>query len=462
MQVSDPSPDTQNSPSSQTDSDLSTFIKGFDKLNPPDPQLIDACVHCGFCLSTCPSYRVIGKETDSPRGRIYLMDGINEGDISLSPAIAQHFDTCLGCLACVTTCPSGVQYDQLIEATRAQVERNHPRSLPEKLLRQFIFSTFPYPQRLRILLAPLLVYQKLGLQKLLRSTGWFAKFLPQQIAAMESVLPNLKAESFQDTLPELVPAQGTKRYRVGMLLGCVQRVFLPEVNNATVRVLTANGCEVVIPKSQGCCGALSHHQGQEDQTLDLARQTIDSFADLDLDAILINASGCGHTLKEYGHILKDDPKYAVKAQEFALKVKDVQEFLDHVGLTTPLLPLRDRQDQPLAIAYQDACHMLHGQKISLEPRRLLRQIPNVELRESMDAALCCGSAGIYNILQSEVGHELGEQKVTNLTDTGAQVIASANVGCITQIRKHLQLQNKQVLLMHPMELLDYAIRGKKI
>ncbi len=462
MQVSDQSPDTQNSFSSEPNQDLSAFIKGFDSLNPPDPQLIDACVHCGFCLSTCPSYRVIGKETDSPRGRIYLMDGINEGDIPLSPAIAQHFDTCLGCLACVTTCPSGVQYDQLIEATRAQVQRNHPRSLPEQLLRQFIFSTFPYPQRLRVLLAPLLVYQKLGLQKLLRSTGWLAKFLPQQVAAMESVLPNLKPESFQDNLPELIPAQGTKRYRVGMLLGCVQRVFLPEVNNATVRVLTANGCEVVIPKSQGCCGALSHHQGQEAQTLDLARQTIDSFADLELDAILINASGCGHTLKEYGHILKDDPKYASKAQEFALKVKDVQEFLDHVGLTTPLSPLRDRQDQPLAIAYQDACHMLHGQKISLEPRRLLRQIPNVELRESVDAALCCGSAGIYNILQPEVGHELGDQKVTNLTDTGAQVIASANVGCITQIRKHLQLQNKQVLLMHPMELLDYAIQGKKI
>jgi glycolate oxidase iron-sulfur subunit len=244
-----------------------------------------------------------------------------------------------------------------------------------------------------------------------------------------------------------------------MLLGCVQRVFLPEVNNATMRVLTANGCEVVVPKLQGCCGALSHHQGQETQAMELARQTIDIFSNLNLDAVLINASGCGHTLKEYGHILKDDPIYADKAKEFSLKVKDVQEFLDNVGLTAILSPL---QDQPLAIAYQDACHMLHGQKISLEPRRLLRQIPNVQLRESVDAALCCGSAGIYNILQPEVGHELGEMQVTNLTDTGAQVIASANVGCITQIRKHLDLQNKNVLLMHPMELLDYSIRGQKI
>ncbi|MBD2176220.1 4Fe-4S dicluster domain-containing protein [Pseudanabaena sp. FACHB-1998] len=435
------------------------IVPSFDAKNPPKPELIDACVHCGFCLSTCPSYRIIGKETDSPRGRIYLMDGINEGEIPLSPAIAQHFDTCLGCLACVTTCPSGVQYDQLIEATRAQVERNHPRSLPEQLLRKFIFATFPYPNRLRVLLAPLLVYQKLGFQKLLRSTGWLEKFLPEQITAMESVLPELTPAAFKDNLPEVIPAKGEKRYRVGMILGCVQRVFLPEVNNATVRVLTANGCEIVIPKSQGCCGALTHHQGQEAQTLELAKQTIDTFANLNLDAVLINASGCGHTLKEYGHILKDDPKYAEKAKAFSSKVKDVQEFLDNVGLTAKLSPL---QDQPLAIAYQDACHMLHGQKISLEPRRLLRQIPNVQLRESVDAALCCGSAGIYNILQPEVGNELGEMKVNNLTDTGAEVIASANVGCITQIRKHLKLQNKNVLLMHPMELLDYSIRGKKL
>jgi glycolate oxidase iron-sulfur subunit len=309
------------------------------------------------------------------------------------------------------------------------------------------------------MLAPLLIYQKLGIQKVLRSLGWLEKFLPKQIAAMESVLPKLSPEAFQDSFPEVIPAQGKKRYRVGMILGCVQRVFLPEVNSATVRVLTANGCEVVIPKIQGCCGALTHHQGQEAQTVTLAKQTIDAFADLQLDAVLINASGCGHTLKEYGHILQNDPVYADKAQVFSKSVKDVQEFLDQVGLTAKLSPL---QEQPLEIAYQDACHMLHGQKISLEPRRLLRQIPNVQLRESVDAALCCGSAGIYNILQPEVGHELGDLKVSNLTATGASVIASANVGCITQIRKHLHLQNKNTLLMHPMQLLDYSIQGKTL
>jgi glycolate oxidase iron-sulfur subunit len=432
---------------------------GFDKQNPPDPKLIDACVHCGFCLSTCPSYRVMGKETDSPRGRIYLMDAINEGRIPLSDASSQHFDTCLGCLACVTTCPSGVQYDKLIAATRPQIERNHNRSLPEKLLRQLIFAIFPYPQRLRILLAPLSIYQKLGLQKLIRATGLLDRLLPPQIAAMESVLPEISAQAFQDNLPQLVAAQGEKRYRVGMILGCVQRLFLPQVNEATVRVLTANGCEVVIPKAQGCCAALTHHQGQELQTQELARQMIDTFAYANVDAVIINASGCGHTLKEYGHILQDDPKYAEKAKVFASKVKDVQEFLDEVGLTAKLSPL---QDQPLTVVYQDACHMLHGQKISLEPRRLLKQIPGIQLREPIDAALCCGSAGVYNILQPEVGDELGRQKVQNLVNTKASLIASANVGCTVQIRKHLQLQEQQVPIMHPMELLDYSIRGIKI
>lgn len=430
-------------------------LPSFDAHHPPDPQLIDACVHCGFCLSTCPSYRVIGKEMDSPRGRIYLMDGVNEGQIPLSPATVQHFDTCLGCLACVTTCPSGVRYDKLIEATRSQVERNHARSWPEKLLRQLIFTTFPYPNRMRWLLRPLGIYQKSGLQKWVRSLGFLKQRLPQ-LAAMESMLPNISRQAFQDPLPALVPAQGERRYRVGLLLGCVQRLFNPEVNDATVRVLTANGCEVVIPQSQGCCGALTHHQGQEEQTKSLVRQLIDSFADQPLDAVIVNASGCGHTLKEYGNILADDSLYRDKAKEFASKVKDVQEFLADVGLTAKLSPL---QAEPLTIVYQDACHMLHGQKISVQPRKLLRQIPGVQLREPLDAALCCGSAGVYNILQPEVAEELGRQKVENLTNTGAAVIASANIGCFVQISKHLQLQGKSVPVLHPMQLLDYSIRG---
>lgn len=430
-------------------------LKGFDAKNPPPQELIDTCVHCGFCLSTCPSYRVIGKEMDSPRGRIYLMDAINKGEAALTKATTQHFDSCLGCLACVTTCPSGVQYDQLIAATRPQVERNQARSLPEVIIRQLIFNLFPYPNRLRPLLVPLWFYQKFGLQKLVRQTGLLRQIFPR-LAAMESILPQITSASFPDNLPDLIPAQGEKRYRVGVILGCVQRLFFSSVNEATVRVLTANGCEVVIPKTQGCCAALPAHQGQENQAQALARQMIDSFAGTGVDAVIINAAGCGHTLKEYGHILADDPEYREKAQEFAAQVKDVQEFLIEVGLTAKLSPLTEGE---LKIVYQDACHLLHGQKISLQPRQLLEKIPGVVLKEPVDAALCCGSAGVYNMLQPEVAEELGRQKVDNLLNTGAELIASPNPGCSLQIQKHLALKGKEIALMHPMELLDYSIRG---
>lgn len=433
-------------------------LQGFDPQNPPNPKLIDSCVHCGFCLSTCPSYRVIGKEMDSPRGRIYLMDAINEGEAPLTEGTVEHFDSCLGCLACVTTCPSGVQYDKLIAATRPQIERNYSRDLPDTLYRKLIFNLFPYPQRLRVLLAPLLVYQKLGFPKFFRATGLLKKISPR-LGAMESLLPNVTAKSFVDTLPEIIPAKGEKRYRVGVILGCVQRLFFSKVNEATVRVLTANGCEVVIPKSQGCCAALPEHQGQREQAQTLARQMIDTFAESGVDFIIINAAGCGHTLKEYGHILADDPNYREKAKAFADKVKDAQEFLAQVGLTAPLSPITDNE---LTMVYQDACHLLHGQKISIQPRQLLKQIPGVKLREPIDAALCCGSAGVYNMLQPEVAEELGQQKVTNLLNTGARLIASANPGCSLQINKHLQIQGKEIPLMHPIELLDYAIRGVKI
>jgi glycolate oxidase iron-sulfur subunit len=430
----------------------------FDTHHPPDPKLIDTCVHCGFCLSTCPSYRVIGKETDSPRGRIYLMDAINTGEATLSTATVQHFDSCLGCLACVTTCPSGVQYDKLIESTRPQIERNYPRSLGDRLFRQLIFSLFPYPERLRWLLVPLMFYQKLGLPQLIRATGLLKQFSPR-LAAMETLLPQVTAKSFQDNLPTVVPAQGEKRYRVGMILGCVQRLFFSDVNEATARVLSANGCEVVIPKGQGCCAALPHHQGQEAQAQALARQMIDSFEQANVDFIIINAAGCGHTLKEYDRILQDDSLYRDRAAAFSRKVRDVQEFLATIGLTAPLSPL---QAEPLTIVYQDACHLLHGQKISFQPRQLLRQIPGVSLREPIDAALCCGSAGVYNMLQPDVAEELGQQKVTNLLNAGASLIASSNPGCSLQILKHLQLQGKSLPVVHPIRLLDYAIRGVKL
>ncbi len=454
MQTADPSTSTsaQSSPANVT------LASGFDPQHPPQQNLIDACVHCGFCLTTCPSYRVLGKEMDSPRGRIYLMNAINQGEAPLSPAAVQHFDSCLGCLACTTACPSGVQYDRLIAAVRPQVARNHPRSLPERLFRGVIFQLFPYPDRLRLLLAPLGLYQMLGMSKLVKATGLLQRLSPH-LAAMESLLPPVTPQAFQDNLPEVIPAQGTRRFRVGMILGCVQRVFFSNVNEATARVLAANGCEIVIPRSQGCCSALPAHQGEEAQSQALARQMIDAFAATDVDYIIINAAGCGHTLKEYGHILQDDAAYRDRAHAFSSKVRDVQEFLSEVGLTTPLHPLTE---EPLPVVYQDACHLLHGQKISIQPRQLLKQIPQVQIREPLDAALCCGSAGIYNMLQPQVAEELGQMKARNLVNTGAKLIASPNPGCALQIQKHLAAQGHALPLFHPMELLDLAIRGEKL
>lgn len=429
----------------------------FDAQHPPDPQLIDTCVHCGFCLATCPSYRVIGKETDSPRGRIYLMDAINEGQASLTTATVGHFDSCLGCLACVSTCPSGVQYDQLIAATRPQVERNYDRPLADRWLRHLIFQLFPYPERLRWFLPFFQIYQRSGLQNWVQKSRLLNRVSPQ-LAAMDSLLPRLTGPV---PVPPtgVIPAQGERRHRVGMILGCVQRLFFDPVNAATVRVLTANGCEVVIPAGQGCCAALPYHQGAEAQAQALARQMIDCFADADLDAVIINAAGCGHTLKEYGHLLQDDPVYRDRAIAFAQQVRDVQEFLAEVGLTVPLQPLRE---QPLTVVYQDACHLLHGQRISVQPRQLLRQIPNLVLREPVDAALCCGSAGVYNMLQPEVAATLGQEKVKNLLATQPDLIASANPGCALQLQKHLREQGQTVPVWHPIELLDRAIRGEHL
>ncbi|WP_448533196.1 (Fe-S)-binding protein [Parathermosynechococcus lividus] len=433
-------------------------VAGFDRQSPPDPTLIDACVHCGFCLATCPSYRILGTETDSPRGRIYLMDAINNGEAPLA-AVANHFDTCLGCLACVTKCPSGVQYDKLISATRAQVQRNYPRAPVARLFRQFIFQTLPYPNRLRPLLLPLWLYQRLGLAALERRVGGLTRLLPKPLAAMYAMLPPLSAASFRDTYPTVIPAQGKRRGRVGVILGCVQRLFLPEVNDATIAVLSANGFDVVVPPQQGCCGALPHHQGEEAQAQALARRMIDCFAAAAVDNVLINASGCGHTLKEYHHLLAQDPDYGDRARHFVAKVDDVQVFLATKGLVTPLHPLSDR---PLTLVYQDACHMIHGQKIRLEPRQLLRQIPQVQLREPVDAALCCGSAGVYNIFQPEVAAELGRQKVRNLLNTRPDVIVSANVGCSVQLKRHLQDQGSRVRVYHPMQLLERSIRGQPL
>jgi glycolate oxidase iron-sulfur subunit len=291
-----------------------------------------------------------------------------------------------------------------------------------------------------------------------QKTGLLPKISPN-LAAMESLLPPVTAESFRDTLPEVIPAVGETRYRVGMVLGCVQRVFFSDVNAATARVLSANGCEVVIPRAQGCCAALPAHQGESAQAETLARQMIDTFEAAQVDYVVINAAGCGHTLKEYGHILQDDPAYRDRAQAFSAQVRDINEFLAEIGLIAPLHPLTEGE---LPIVFQDACHLIHGQKISLQPRQLLRQIPGVTLREPVDAALCCGSAGVYNMLQPQVAEELGQMKAKNLVNTGAQLIASPNPGCSLQILKHLAQQGHTMPLVHPIELLDASIQQRSL
>ncbi len=426
---------------------------GFDTHDPPAQAVINTCVHCGFCLTTCPSYRVLGTEMDSPRGRIYQMNAIHQGESTLNAVTVSHFDTCLGCLACVTACPSGVRYDELIRATRAQIQRNYPRPWPERLLRQMVFQLFPYPERLRWLAPWLWLYQQMGLARWL--PGLLGRMAPP-LGAMATLLPPLTfSQLLPQPWPEVLPAQGTRRFRVGVILGCVQRLFNPAVNRATVRVLQAVGCEVVIPPQQGCCAALPQHQGETAQAQTLARWMIDCFRHYDLNAILINASGCGHTLKEYGHLLADDREYRELAQAFSRRVYDLQEFLAQIDLGVPLYPLAD---EPLVVVYQDACHMMHGQQIRWQPRQLLRQIPGVELREPLDAALCCGSAGVYNLLQPEIAQELGRQKVRHLLNTGAQVIASANIGCTVQIQHYLREQGASVPVYHPVQLLDWAMR----
>ncbi len=445
-----------------------TGIKsGFDGQHPPDKGAIDACVHCGFCLSTCPSYRVLGTEMDSPRGRIYLMDAIAQGEAQLDETTASHFDSCLGCLACTSTCPSGVGYDRLLADMRPQLERNVPRGWGDRLIRGLIFNLFPYPKRLQALLPGLWLYQKSGVQALLRQTGWLDKISPQ-LAAMESVLPAVSAEMLRVQTPRRIAATGKRRYRVGMVLGCVQRSVLPEVNGATMRVLSALGCEVVIPQEQGCCGALPAHQGQEGQAQAIAKQMIQAFdrvqGDEPLDAIVINAAGCGHTLKEYGEILRDNPDWCDRGAAFSAQVQDIHEFLMTLAadrnLAGELQPITE-SGESLTVVYQDACHLLHGQKISSPPRELLGQIPGVEVREPVDAALCCGSAGVFNLLQPEIAEDLGEQKVGNLLATEAQVIASPNPGCTLQIQKHLP-EDAQVPVYHPIQLLDHALRGEAI
>jgi glycolate oxidase iron-sulfur subunit len=424
----------------------------FDAHHPPETQLIDDCVHCGFCLPACPTYVLWGEEMDSPRGRIYMIKKAASGEAQVDDRFRQHMDNCLGCMACMTACPSGVQYDKLIEPTRAQIERHVKRSWSESVLRRIIFATFPHPGRLRMLALPLLMYQKSGLRRLVRASG-IEKLLPKRLAAMEALLPEVSTRAFS-RLPARIAAKGSARRRVGMLTGCVQRVFFSHVNAATVRVLAAEGCEVIIPREQPCCGALMLHSGLEKEAAALARKMIAAFEAEEIDTILINSAGCGSTMKEYGYLLRDDPAWAKRAEAFSARCKDVSEFLCELEPRAPRHALNTR------IAYHDACHLQHAQGVREQPRRLLASIPQLELAEIPEASLCCGSAGVYNLLQPETAAELGSRKVDNLLTTEANAVVSANPGCLLQIMNGLRQRGlKAMPSFHIVELIDASIRG---
>jgi glycolate oxidase iron-sulfur subunit len=414
-------------------------VAAFDSHRPPEQAVIDCCVHCGFCLDTCPTYVLWAAEADSPRGRIVLAgQGLQEGSV-LSEQMVTHFDRCLGCMACVTACPSGVQYDQLIERVRPQVERHHRRPARERAFRRLLFETLPHPRRLRVL-APLL-----GAARAAR-----ADRLPGLPGRMVRLAPRTPPRAVRrQALPAHTPAQGAARGRVALLLGCVQRVFYPEVHRATIDVLSAEGFEVLAPELPSCCGALELHSGREEAAVARARATIRAFDRLEVDHILTSAAGCGSAMKDYGHLLNTD-----EARAFSGRVKDVLELLGSVETQGP------RGSVPLRVAYHDPCHLAHAQGIRTEPRALLRTIPDLELLEvAVEREICCGSAGLYNLLQPEAAADLGRRKAGHVLETGAEAIAAANPGCSAQLEAHLKSLGRPLPIYHPIELVWRSVRA---
>ena len=493
-----------------------------------DQELIKTCIHCGFCLPTCPTYLVWGEEMDSPRGRIVLMRQANEttGDVG---QITTHIDRCLGCMACVTACPSGVQYDALIEQMRPEVERRHHRRLADRAFRRFCFEVFTHPGRLRAMVPFLVIGRRSGLDRRLRaflerrasagppsgpppsagspgappgstngaeismagateagatespglsepppsgskrnwrsftgilrkrnasSAGASGGATFRRLAAMMRLTPEVKLSAAWGRLPEQTPANakaGPARGTVGLLQGCVARVFFARTNEATVRVLSAEGFHVVVPKAAECCGALQMHSGAEDGAKERARATIAAFEDCEV--VAVNAAGCGSTMKEYGRLLASDPEWAERAEAFAAKVKDVTEVLAGVEPRAPRHPV------PLTVAYHDACHLAHAQNVRTEPRTVLAGIPGLTVLQPAEWEICCGSAGLYNMLEPEPAAELGRRKVANLTATGAQAIVAGNPGCALQIAAHSE---GRLPVYHTIEVLDASISGRSL
>jgi glycolate oxidase iron-sulfur subunit len=414
---------------------------------------VNQCVHCGLCLAYCPTFSELGTEMDSPRGRIFLIKSLAEGRIGLSDSTVRHLSLCLDCRACETVCPAGVPYGRLIEAAKAEIEHQRPGGLGRRLFRALNFGLLlGRPALLRAAATALRLYQATGMQTLARRAG-LVQWLPGTLSAWEALMPRIPATADRAALPPLIPAEGPRRGRVALLTGCVQSVVFGPHNRATARVLARNGVEVVAPPGQGCCGALNAHGGDHERALELGRRTIDLFEREQVDAVVVNTSGCGAHMKAYGALFESDLAYAERARRFAAKVQDIAEYLARVPLRGPLGPL------PMTVAYHDPCHVAHGQKIRKEPRELLAQIPSLKVVPLTEADWCCGSAGIYNLTEPEMADRLLRRKVGHVLATGAEAVVTANPGCILQIEKGLREHGSPIRVLHIVELLDRAYAG---
>jgi len=413
---------------------------------------LDHCVHCGLCLNACPTYRELGLEMDSPRGRVYQMIKVAGGELRIGDSYIQHIELCLACRACESACPSGVQYGRLVEAARAEIETVIERPAGVRLLREFVFGRLLTSRfLLRLAGFSLFLYQKLGIQRLVRATGLLKLF--DGLAEAESLAPEAEFPSFFRHYGKVFPAEGERTHRVALLGGCIANVTFARLNEATVRVLQKNGVEVHVPEEQTCCGALHVHSGRVEEARKLARQNIDALLPGNYDAIITNAAGCGSTLKEYGHLLSGDPEYAERGKQFSSLMRDITEFLASIELNPKLGPVRAKA------TYQDSCHLAHGQKVRVPPRQLLAAVPELQFREMALSDMCCGSAGIYNVVQNEMSMAILEKKMENVNRTGADLLVTANPGCLLQLKAGVAKHGTGQRVVHVVEVLDESYRG---
>ena len=427
-------------------------LSGFSATDKPLYEDYSRCIHCGLCLNHCPTYRLWGEEADSPRGRIRQMLLVDQGRLELGERFVTHIDRCLDCRACETACPSGVEYGKLVELARAQIEQKYKRPFFSRIVRNLVFQRLlANPSHIASTARLIRFYQNSGLASVARASG-ILRLL--RLNYLEQLLPKIDDKFFFSELGKTFVTRGPRRARVAFFAGCIAQVTYSELNRATIRVLQANGCEVVVPAGQVCCGALPAHAGVRDQARDLAKKNCAAFASTDFDAILTNAAGCGSTLKEYTNLLQPSHSSAKVATDFSSRVRDVTEFLAELGLSAPLNPV------PLRVTYQDSCHLAHGQKIREAPRRLIREVPGVELVEMQLANQCCGSAGVYNVTQTKTSLDLLAQKMNEVRKTNSQAIVTANPGCILQMRAGVAIHHTSHQVLHVVELLDRAIAGK--